>query len=185
MHAWPIRIITLVVLVVPLSRSHGESMPPIAPNALGALLGGAANNLPTPRAVYLEVHPTGYTMYLNRSIAEMLRTALTGITDEKKAAQTIRSRIDPGMPQELRGRLELLAFGVQHQMPGFRNALGEKMGSNGVIIHVTGVAKKGKDRPVLRLLMNAALPKNLEEKTQKLLIFLRTTPIYWTVEPWE
>jgi hypothetical protein len=33
--------------------------------------------------------------------------------------------------------------------------------------------------------MNAALPKNLEEKTQKLLIFLRTTPIYWTVEPWE
>jgi len=180
-----LRIGLIFGLIFSTQSLSAQEIPPASPSALGLLLGGPAITVPSGKAIYVQLTPTGYRMYLNRAITEMLREALTGVKDEKSLATSIRSRISPTLTPEARVKIEMLAMAVQHQLPGFRTALGEKIGDNGVIVNVTGLPKKVKERPILKLIMTIALPQSIEEKTRKMLVVMRTSPLFWSVEPWQ
>src|SRR5262245_53700371 len=100
---------------------------------------------PAPRETFLPVQIVavkgGYQVYLNRSMAEFLREALED-ADEKEIAAMIKKRAkakkEGERPDEqAAATLEMLAFTVASQLPGFKKALAEKMGPNGVIITLT------------------------------------------------
>jgi hypothetical protein len=86
-------------------------------------------------AVQIEAVKGGYRVYLNRPMAERLADALEGV-DAKDVAAKLRKRAKekkeadpPG--EEAAKTLEMIAFAVSTQLPGFRKALDEKMGTNG------------------------------------------------------
>lgn len=158
---------------------------------------------PVPRAAYppVQIVPVkgGYHVYLSRRMAERLADALEGV-DPKDVAAKLRQRAkekkeaDP--PDEDAARtLEMIAFAVSTQLPGFKKAHAEKMSANGAVITLTGfqspTVKFKKPRPkldkaaeVVRGVM-PLLPEEAREVVEAMRAVARTKPLFWKVEPLE
>jgi len=147
---------------------------------------------PTPLAV--AAIKGGYTVTLNRESAEMLRDALNG-TDEKEVAATLRKfakdkkAADPD--DKTAATLELVAFVVSSQLPGFKKSLTENIGPRGTVITLAGLqADKVKipNRPKLEQALAIVrgvmplLPEEAKDVMEALRAVGRTTPLFWKVE---
>jgi hypothetical protein len=158
---------------------------------------------PAPRETFLPVQimavKGGYQVYLNRSMAEFLREAIEDV-DEKNLAAMLKKRAkekkEGERPDEqAAATLEMLAFTVASQLPGFKKSMAEKMGPNGVIITLTGfqteMVKFKKPRPRLEKAAEIVrgvmplLPDEAQEVIEALRAVGRTKPIFWKVEPRE
>lgn len=141
----------------------------------------------------------GYTISLNRSTAEKLRDALDP-ADEKQIASSLRDlakekRTGPKADEDTAATLELVAFVVANQLPGFKKAVRENMGPGGVIITMTGLQapmiKFKKPRPRLEKALEVVrgtmplLPDDAREAVETMRAVARTTPLFWKVEPRE
>jgi hypothetical protein len=138
----------------------------------------------------------GYQVTLNRKSAEMLRDALEQ-TDEKQLAEKLKKkaqeRKEANPDDETVKTLEMAAFGVAAQLPGFKKSLAENMGPNGVVITMTGFqAPQVKfKRPLFAKaagVVRAAMPlmsDEARETIEGLSAMARTTPLVWKVEPRE
>jgi hypothetical protein len=156
-----------------------------------------------PRVVYPPVQIAavkgGYQVYLNRPTAEWLNDALEN-ADAKDIAARLKKRAgdkkeaDPP-DEEAAKTLEMIAFAVSTQLPGFRKALGEKMGTNGAVIMLTGLqsptVKFKKPRPKLEKAVEVVgsvmplLPEEAREIVEAMRAVARTKPLFWKVEPRE
>jgi hypothetical protein len=158
---------------------------------------------PPPRAVGSPVSVVavkgGYQVWLNRRTAERLADALAK-TDEKQLAAALRDlakdQKDGDKPDEATAaKLELAAFVVSSQLPGFKAALAQNMGPGGVVITFTGLqaptVKFARPRPVLERAAGVVrgamplMPAEAREAVEALRAVARTTPLLWTVEPRE
>jgi hypothetical protein len=158
---------------------------------------------PFPRAAFppVQIVPVkgGYQVYLDRQMAERLADALEGV-DSKDVAAKLRQRAkekkDADPPDEDAARtLEMIAFAVSTQLPGFKKALAEKMGPNGAVITLTGfqsrTVKFKKPRPKLEKAAEVArgvmplLPEEAREVVEAMRAVARTKPLFWKVEPRE
>ncbi|MFO0802390.1 MAG: hypothetical protein U0791_04610 [Gemmataceae bacterium] len=139
----------------------------------------------------------GYTVSLNRETAELLRDSLNG-TDEKDVAATLRKfakdkkEADPD--DKTAATLELIAFVVANQLPGFKKNLNANIGPRGAVITLTGLqADKVKfpNRPKLEQALATArsvmplLPEEARDVMEAFRAVGRTTPLFWKVEPRE
>jgi hypothetical protein len=158
---------------------------------------------PFPRAVHPPVQIVavkgGYQVYLNRRTAEWLADALEDV-DEKDVAARLRKRAkekkEADSPDEDAARtLEMIAFAVSTQLPGFRKALAEKTGPGGAVVTLTGfqspAVKFKKPRPKLQKAAEVVrgvmplLPGEAREVVEALRAVARTKPLFWKVEPRE
>jgi hypothetical protein len=142
----------------------------------------------------------GYQITLNRASAEQLCDTLAQ-ADEKEIAAALRKiakdRKDGAKnpDDQTAATLEMIAFVVSSQAPGFKKALAEKMGPGGAVITLTGlqapVVKFSKPRPRLEKALEAVrgamplLPDDAREAVETLRAVARTTPLFWKVEPRE
>lgn len=151
----------------------------------------------TPPAVAVVPVKGGYRVSLNRRTAERLSAALDR-TDEKEIAAQLRGlakdKKDATPPDEdAAATLEMIAFVVSGQLPGFKAALAEKTGPHGVVITLTGlqapVVTFKKPRPRLERALEAVrgvvplMPADARAAVEALRAVGRTTPLFWTVEP--
>jgi hypothetical protein len=149
-----------------------------------------------PRAAIVATK-NGYQVILNRTTTEALQQILDK-TDEKQVANSIRekakeARTGPAADESQAATLELVAFLVSTQVPGFRKALHESAGPGGVIITLTGLQAPKvmfrKPRPLLEKaaeLVRGAMPlvpDEAREVLEALRAVARTTPLLWKVEP--
>jgi hypothetical protein len=154
-----------------------------------------APHLPSPPFAVVAIQG-GYRVSLNRNSAEMLRDALEN-TDEKELAARLKKkaqeRKEANPDDESVKTLELAAFAVATQLPGFKKSLDENMGPNGVVITMTGVQTpqvKFK-RPLVAKaagVVRAAMPlmsDEARETIEGLRAMGRTTPLFWKIEPIE
>ena len=136
----------------------------------------------------------GYTISLNRETAELLRDALNG-TDEKEVAATLRKfakdQKAANPEDKSAATLELVAFVVSSQLPGFKKKLEENIGPRGTVITMTGLqAEKVKfpNRPRIENALNTVravmplLPDDAKDVLESLRAVGRTTPLFWKVE---
>src|SRR5207302_42643 len=89
--------------------------------------------------------------------------------------------------------LEMIAFVVSTQLPGFKKALSENMGPQGVVITMTGLQadkiKFAKPRPRLEKALETVrgvmplLPDEARDAVEAVRAVARTTPLFWKVEP--
>ena len=140
----------------------------------------------------------GYRVSLNRSTAELLQGALEK-ADEKDLAATLRKkakeRRDANPDDATIATLEMIAFAVQTQLPGFKKSLAENMGPGGVDITITGLqtpqVKFRKPRPRLERAVEVVrgvmplLPDDARDVVEAMRAVARTTPLFWKVEPRE
>jgi hypothetical protein len=157
-----------------------------------------APHAPTPPVQIVPVKG-GYQVYLNRPMAERLADALGG-ADEKEIAAKLKKRAkekkeaDPP-DEQAAATLEMIAFAVSTQLPGFKKALAEKMGPNGVVVTLTGfqspTVKFKKPRPTLERGVEVVrgvmplLPEEAREVVEAMRAVARTKPLFWKVEPRE
>src|SRR5437773_2481279 len=121
---------------------------------------GAVEVAPPPHAphppVAIAAVKGGYQVYLNRRTAELLRDALDK-ADEKELAATLRKkaqeRKEADPDDHTAATLEMVAFAVSTQLPGFKKSLAENIGPGGAVITLTGLqaptVKFRKPRPRL------------------------------------
>lgn len=140
----------------------------------------------------------GYRIALNRAAAELFRDALAQ-SDEKQIADSLRKlaeekKADSKNPDnQTAATLEMVAFVVKSQLPGFKKSLASNMGPNGVVITLTGLqapkVKFARPRPRLERAMEAVrgvmplLPEEAKEAVDAMRAVARTTPLFWKVEP--
>ena len=173
--------------VVPIGAARAEQPLAIAP----------APHVPAPPVSVVAVKG-GYQITLNRATAEMFRDTLA-TTDEKDIAATLRKmakdKKDANPDDKSAGTLELVAFVVSSQMPGFKKSLSENMGPGGAVITMTGfqsqTIKVPKSMPRLeqalatvRMVM-PLLPEEAKDALDAMRAVGRTTPLFWKVEPRE
>ena len=89
----------------------------------------------------------------------------------------------------------MIAFAVSTPLPGFKRALAEKMGPNGVVVTLTGfqspTVKFKKPRPRLERAVEVVrgvaplLPEEAREVIEGIRAVARTKPLFWKVEPRE
>lgn len=142
----------------------------------------------------------GYQLFLNRATTELLSDALESNADEKEIARTLREKAKEkkeGANPDPDGaaKLEMIAFLVSTQLPGFKKALRENMGPAGVVVTVTGLqaptVKFARPRPRLERGLEIArgvmplLPDDARDVMEALRAVARTTPLVWKVEPRE
>ncbi len=173
--------------VVPIGAARAEQPLAIAP----------APHVPAPPVSVVAVKG-GYQITLNRATAEMFRDGLAS-ADEKEIAATLRKmakdKKDANPDDKSAGTLELVAFVVSSQMPGFKKSLTENMGPGGAVITMTGLQGKAiklsKPRPALEQALSAVravmplLPEEAQEALEAMRAVGRTTPLFWKVEPRE
>ena len=149
---------------------------------------------PAPRlvgpSIELEAVPGGYQVRLNRKTARRLQEVLEQ-TDEKQLAAAIREVARLKDDEVKSAKLQLAAFLMASQMPGFKKSLAENQGPGGVAITITGLqsaeVKTGHPRVdrafgVLRSI-SPLLPADTRETIGAIESMARTTPLTWTVEP--
>ena len=139
----------------------------------------------------------GYQVSLNRPTAVLFRDALAQ-ADEKEIAATLRKmakdKKEGGNPDEqTAATLEMVAFVVSSQLPGFKKAMAENLGPGGAVITLTGLqsptVKFAKPRPRLEKAAEVVrgvmplLPGEAKEVIETLRAVARTTPLFWKVEP--
>jgi hypothetical protein len=138
----------------------------------------------------------GYQVSLNRNSAETLRDLLEK-TDEQDLAARLKKkaqeRKEANPDDETAKTLELAAFAVATQLPGFKKSLDENMGPNGVVITMTGLQTPqvkfkrplvAKAAGVVRAAM-PLLPEETRGTIEGLSAMARTTPLFWKIEPRE
>lgn len=148
-----------------------------------------------PPPVSISAIKGGYTISLNRESAELLRDALAK-ADEKELAATLRAMAkekkaaDPD--DKSAATLELVAFVVSSQLPGFKKQFAESIGPRGTTITLTGLQAdrvKFPNRPRLEKALQTArgvmplLPDEAKDVMETLRALGRTTPLFWKVEP--
>jgi hypothetical protein len=184
--------IGLIALVVAAPQPDLPRLPP--PSTVEV---APAPHLPSPPFSIVAVKG-GYQVTLDRRTAEMLQDALDR-TDEKELAATLRKKAQDkkeANPDDATvATLEMIAFSVSTQLPGFKKSLAEKMGPNGVVITLTGLQAPAvqfrKPRPRLERaaeVVRAAMPLLPEEAratVEAMRAAGRTTPLFWKVEPRE
>jgi len=140
----------------------------------------------------------GYQISLNRATAEWFRDTLTN-ADEKEIAATLRQmakdKKEANPEDHTAATLELIAFVVANQLPGFKKALSENMGPGGAVITMTGLqaatVKFSKPRPRLEQALQTAravmplLPEEAQDALEAVRAVARTTPLFWKIEPRE
>lgn len=138
----------------------------------------------------------GYQIALNRPTAELFGDALDR-ADEKELAATLRKMAKDRKADDpddaTAAKLELAAFVVSSQVPGFRKALHDNMGPGGVVITMTGLqgppVKFKKPRPRLEKALQAfrraeeLMPADARDAVEALRAVATTTPLFWKVEP--
>lgn len=137
----------------------------------------------------------GYTISLNRESAELLRDALAN-ADEKSLATSLRQYakdLKSANPDDKStATLELVAFVVSSQLPGFKKKMNDNIGTRGTVITLTGLQADGvkiPNRPRIQAALNTAravmplLPDDAKDVMEALRAVGRTTPLFWTVEP--
>ncbi|HEY3787695.1 MAG TPA: hypothetical protein VGL71_02520 [Urbifossiella sp.] len=142
----------------------------------------------------------GYQVFLNRAAAEMLSDALYG-AEEKEITASLRQMAKDkknaakNSDDQTAATLEMIAFVVSSQLPGFKKALAENMGPHGAVITLTGlqapVVKFAKPRPRLEKALETVrgvmplLPDEAQDAVEAIRAVARTTPLFWKVEPRE
>jgi hypothetical protein len=170
-------------------------LPPLPPP-------GVVEVAPMPHVPYPPVEigavKGGYQVALNRRTAELLRDALEK-TDEKNLAATLKKmakeRKEKDPDDQSVKTLEMVAFVVSTQLPGFKKSLNENIGPRGAVITLTGLqapmVKFKKPRPRLEKAAEIVrgvmplLPEEAQEVVEALRAVGRTTPLFWKVEPRE
>lgn len=160
---------------------------------------------PAPRvvvpAIQLFPAPGGFQIALSRPAAIILRDTLDTAADEKQISKMLRENAKlqrekaPGVNDASAAKLELLAFLVSSQVPGFKKALHERLGTNGVVIQVMGIQRKTvfkKPRPILEKgleiagrIMTEFSPEEVGRTFEAAKAMAKTTPLSWTVLPQE
>jgi hypothetical protein len=175
--------------------------PVVPPPAVEVVLPPAVEVAPPPRLasppVAVVAIEGGYEIHMNRRTAERLAAALAD-ADEKQIAATLKDlakqrREDAGEDDEKAAALELAAFLVVSQLPGFKKELDANMGPGGVVVRVTGLqaptVKFKKPRPRLEKAVEVVrgvmplLPDDARDVIESLRAVARTTPLNWKVEP--
>jgi len=153
---------------------------------------------PAPRAVEAPIAVAaikgGYTVTLTRESAELLRDALNG-SDEKELAATLRKLAKDKKAADADDKsaatLELVAFVVSSQLPGFKKSLTENIGPRGATITLKGLQAdtvKIPNRPKLEQALATVrtvmplLPDDAKDVLEALRAVGRTTPLFWKVE---
>ncbi len=149
---------------------------------------------PPPRlvcpAVEFNTVAGGYQVLLNHGTAVRLRDVLEQ-ADEKEIAAMLRDLATEKDDKDEAAKLNLAAFLVASQVPGFKKSLKDNLGPNGVVITVTGLqkpeVKTGKPRldRAFRVLgqISPLLPEDARGTVEAIRSMARTTPIAWKVEP--
>lgn len=160
---------------------------------------------PAPRRVVPAIQmfpaPGGFQIALSRPVAEILRDTLDTAGDDKQIAKLLREsaqlKREAGTEDDklLAARLELIAFVVSSQLPGFKKSLHERMGVNGVVIQVMGIQRERifrKPRPILEAGLKIASqvvtefsPEEVGRTLEAAKAMARTTPLSWSVLPQE
>lgn len=158
---------------------------------------------PPPRVVVPPVAiaaiPGGYQIRLNRVATDRLQGILDR-TDEKEVANGLRQlakgqKEGANPDEEAAAKLELIAFLVSSQLPGFKKSLRDNSGPGGAVITVTGLqapaVKFRKPRPRLERAVEVVrgtmplMPPEGRDAIEALRAIARTTPLLWKVEPLE
>jgi hypothetical protein len=164
-----------------------------------ALLGIALQNpdlpiAPPPRpvgpAIELNPVPSGYQILLNHTTAIRFREVLDQ-ADEKDIAAMLKELATTKEDQDEAAKLNLAAFLVASQMPGFKKSLRDNLGRGGVVITVSGLqgkdVKTGKPRldRAFRVLgrVSPLLPAEARDTVEAIRSMARTTPLAWKIEP--
>jgi hypothetical protein len=175
--------------------------------AIGLIFAGlpaSADDVPVappphvPAAITIAPVKGGYAITLDRETAELFRDTLAD-TDEKELAATLRKfakdkkAADPN--DKTAATLELVAFVVANQLPGFKKNLAENMGPRGAVITMTGLQAPAvpvpDNRPRIAKALATAravmpfLPGDARDVMEALRAVGRTTPLFWKVEPRE
>ncbi len=162
---------------------------------------GQVEIAPAPRVSGLPVAivavKDGYRIVLNRTAAERLQQLLDQ-TDEAKLAASLRERAKQtkatATPDDTTAAtLEVVAFLVANQLPGFRKALRENTGPGGATITLTGLqaptVKFRNPRPRLERAVETVrgamplMPEDARQVVEALRAVARTTPFRWVIEP--
>lgn len=184
-----------VVLCSGIVAAPPDVPPPAAPPVLEV---APPPHVPLPPVRIVAVQG-GYKIGLNRPTADRFRDALAR-ADEKDIAAALRKMAQDqkqgaNPDEQTAATLEMIAFVVSSQLPGFKKALAENMGPNGVVITVTGLqapaVKFRKPRPALERVVGVVrgvmplLPDDAREAVEAMRAVARTTPLFWKVEPRE
>lgn len=160
---------------------------------------------PAPRRVVpaIQMFPAagGFQIALSRPAAEILRDTLDTAANEREIAKLLRENAqlkrEAGSEDDklLAARLELVAFVVSSQLPGFKKSLHDRMGTNGVVIQVMGIQRERifrKPRPILEAglkiasqVVNELSPEEVGRTLEAAKAMARTTPLSWSVLPQE
>jgi hypothetical protein len=167
--------------------------PPVVP---GEVEVAPPPHVPYPPVAFVAVKG-GYQVFLNRATAERFQDLLAR-TDEKDLAENLRKlakdRKEATPPDEdTAATLEMIAFVASSQLPGFKKALSQNMGQNGVVITMTGLQKPSikfkRPRPRLERALQAfrqaeqLMPDEARGAVEALRAVATTTPLFWKVEP--
>jgi hypothetical protein len=125
----------------------------------------------------------GYQVTLSRENAELLLSMLKKIKNEDAIGELLRMATKDVTEPENVAKIEYLFLAITKETPAFRKALEEKLKDNekGVVITVYGVVQ-GKERPVLKSIGKAFLPKDINEKAEGIMTIVRTRAALWRID---
>jgi hypothetical protein len=174
------------------------AVPPVVP--VRTDVPDVAEVAPPPHAPYPPAAITairnGYQVALDRRTADLFQDTLAR-TDEKDVAAALRKMAKDrkdAVPSDAdtAATLEMVAFVVSSQLPGFKKALHDNMGTHGVVITVTGLQapaiKFKRPRPRLERALQAVrqaeplMPDEARGAVEAMRAVATTTPLFWKVE---
>lgn len=141
--------------------------------------------LPQPRQVEnplkFEKITGGYQVTLGRRNAERFLDGLKMVKDEAALGDLIKSIGQDSKDEQTQLLVAYWTHVVTKEAPAFKKTLEEKMGTNGVVIKMYGFDRT-KERPVLRAIGKAFLPKELQEQAEGIRAMINTKTLYWRIE---
>lgn len=149
------------------------------------LLSGEIELLPPPREVEnplkFEKITGGYQVTLGKKNAERFLDALKMVKDEAALGDLIKSIGQDSKDEQTQLLVTYWTHVVTKETPAFKKTLEEKMGQKGVVIKMYGFDRT-KDRPVLKAIGKAFLPKDVQEQAEGFRAMINTKTLYWRIE---
>lgn len=140
---------------------------------------------PKPRevepALKFEKITAGFQITMNREKAEGLLKLMKKVDNEKEIGELIKRLGKDDKDLESQAWNLYLFTAVTKEAPAFKKNLEEKMGENGVVIKMYGF-DRSKDRPVLKAIGKAVLPKEMQDQAQGVITMINTRALIWRIE---
>jgi hypothetical protein len=141
--------------------------------------------LPPPRVaeppLKFEKITGGFQVSMSRTNAERLLDTMKMVKNEEALGDLIKS-VGANSTDEYTQALTIYwTHVVTKEMPAFKKALEQKMGPNGVVVKMYGFDRT-KERPVLKAIGKAFLPKEVQEQAQGIMAMVNTKALFWRIE---